>query len=53
MLSQSYDPIDVSESYNLRSNSYILKPIEYEKWLDCIASFRQYWWESVTLPKVG
>ena len=50
MLSQSDDPIDISESYNLRINSYILKPIGYDKWLDCIASFRHYWWDSVTLP---
>ena len=50
MLSQSGDPIDISESYNLRSNSYILKPVGYDKWLDCIASFRHYWWDAVTLP---
>ena len=51
MLSQSGDPVDICESYSLRSNSYILKPTSYDKWLDCIASFRHYWWESVTLPK--
>ncbi|GAB4015786.1 response regulator [Spirosoma migulaei] len=51
ILSQSSDPEDISESYSLRSNSYIVKPMGYEKWLDCIASFRHYWWEAVTLPK--
>ena len=51
MLSQSTDPDDISESYNLRTNSYIVKPSGYEKWLDCIASFRHYWWDAVTLPK--
>lgn len=51
ILSQSSDPDDISESYALRSNSYIVKPMGYEKWLDCITSFRQYWWEAVTLPK--
>ena len=50
ILSQSSDPEDISESYALRSNSYIVKPISYEKWLDCFASFRQYWWDAVTLP---
>ncbi|MVM37878.1 response regulator [Spirosoma sp. HMF3257] len=51
ILSQSNDPEDIAESYTLRSNSYIVKPSGYEKWLACIASFRHYWWESVTLPK--
>lgn len=51
ILSQSSDADDISEAYALRSNSYIVKPTGYEKWLNCIASFRQYWWNSVTLPK--
>lgn len=51
MLSQSADAEDISESYALRSNSYIVKPGGQETWLDCISSFRQYWWDSVTLPK--
>ena len=51
ILSQSGDKEDIMESYSLRSNSYIVKPREYEKWLDCITSLRHYWWDSVTLPK--
>lgn len=51
MLSQSSDAEDISESYALRGNSYIVKPSGYEKWLECISSFRQYWWDAVTLPK--
>lgn len=51
MLSQSADAEDISESYALRGNSYIVKPSGYEKWLECISSFRQYWWDAVTLPK--
>lgn len=50
-LSQSSDPEDIAESYTLRSNSYIVKPVGYEKWLSCIDSFRHYWWDAVTLPK--
>lgn len=50
VLSQSSDKEDISESYALRSNSYIVKPSEYDKWLDCISSFRHYWWHAVTLP---
>ena len=51
MLSQSNDKEDIEESYSLRINSYIVKPNHYQKWLDCIGSFRHYWWDSVTLPK--
>ncbi|WP_080055980.1 response regulator [Spirosoma aerolatum] len=51
MLSQSQDADDISESYSLRSNSYIVKPRGYENWLSCMASFRHYWWDAVTLPK--
>jgi CheY-like chemotaxis protein len=51
VLSQSADSEDISESYALRSNSYIIKPTGYDKWLECMASFRHYWWDAVTLPK--
>lgn len=51
VLSQSSDADDISESYALRGNSYIVKPIGYDNWLECIASFRKYWWDSVMLPK--
>ena len=50
-LSQSSDKEDVAESYSRRTNSYIVKPGHYQLWLDCIASFRRYWWEAATLPK--
>ncbi|GAB4024918.1 response regulator [Spirosoma koreense] len=50
VLSSSADKDDISESYMLRGNSYIVKPSGYEKWLDCFAAFRYYWWEAATLP---
>ncbi|GAB3765824.1 response regulator [Spirosoma pomorum] len=50
MLSRSGDPEDIRESYMLRINSYIVKPDNYEKWLDCFTAFRHYWWEAATLP---
>ena len=53
MLSQSTDREDIEESYSLRINSYIVKPTHYQKWLECIGSFRHYWWDAVTLPKCG
>lgn len=51
IMSYSSDIEDISESYSLRSNSYIVKPNGYEEWVDCIIAFRHYWWNAVTLPK--
>ena len=51
MLSYSTDPADIRDSYLFRSNSYIIKPTTYDKWLDCFDWFRHYWWDAVTLPK--
>ncbi|QKZ11791.1 response regulator [Spirosoma sp. KUDC1026] len=50
MLSWSADREDIRESYMLRSNSYLVKPDSYEKWLECFTVFRDYWWDAVTLP---
>jgi CheY-like chemotaxis protein len=51
ILSSSSDPEDIKESYMFRSNSYIVKPNSYEKWLECFSLLRHYWWEAVTLPE--
>jgi response regulator of citrate/malate metabolism len=50
MLSSSENAEDIKESYMFRSSSYIVKPLGYDQWLSCITSFRQYWWDAVSLP---
>lgn len=52
-LSASVDQEDITESYMLRSNSYIIKPDSLTKWTECMSAFRHYWWDAVTLPKVA
>ncbi|QJD78168.1 response regulator [Spirosoma rhododendri] len=52
-LSASMDQEDITESYMLRSNSYIIKPGSLDKWAECISAFRHYWWDAVTLPKTA
>jgi CheY-like chemotaxis protein len=42
-LSSSDTPNDIVQSYQLHSNSYIVKPGNYEEWLACFAQFGQYW----------
>jgi CheY-like chemotaxis protein len=52
-LSASMDQEDITESYMLRSNSYIIKPSSLDKWTECMSAFRHYWWDAVTLPKLA
>lgn len=41
---------DVLRSYDLGANSFIVKPITFEKLVDVIRSINQYWFEAVRLP---
>lgn len=51
VLSVSDAKEDVQRCYDLGANSYIIKPLEYEQWLAYFQTMRQYWWETVTLPR--
>ncbi len=50
VLSHSELPEDVQMSYDLGTNSYIVKPVNYDQWRAYFQSLRQYWWDTVTLP---
>lgn len=50
VLSHSELPEDVRMSYDLGTNSYIVKPVSYDQWRAYFQSLRQYWWNTVTLP---
>lgn len=49
VLSVSQEPEDIRASYDLRSNSYMVKPKSYPEWLTCFEHFRRYWSDTVTL----
>lgn len=51
VLSVSNAEEDVQRAYDMGANSYITKPLEYEQWLVYFQTMRQYWWETVTLPR--
>jgi CheY-like chemotaxis protein len=53
MISGSAFPNEVSESYRLGVNSYILKPSTNQQTLKKIGTFFSYWFETVELPVVG
>lgn len=53
VLTTSDDKRDIEECYNLGSNSYIQKPVDFEKFIDAVQLIKNYWFEVVILPKKG
>jgi CheY-like chemotaxis protein len=43
VLTSSKEDRDVSESYNLGANSYIGKPVEYDKFVELVSQLGLYW----------
>ncbi|QHV95342.1 response regulator [Spirosoma endbachense] len=53
LLSQSTDKRDIREAYQRGCSSYLVKPLLSADWLQQFQALRAYWWETVTLPKIG
>lgn len=43
MLTASREERDIAESYRLGVNSYIVKPVDFEKFADSVQQLGQYW----------
>ncbi len=43
VLTSSQEERDIVESYELGVNSYMIKPVDFDKFLDCIAELGLYW----------
>jgi len=41
---------DVLESYRLRANAFVTKPVDLEQFLKVVSSIEQFWLEIVKLP---
>jgi chemotaxis family two-component system response regulator Rcp1 len=52
VLTTSQDEQDIVESYKQFASSYIVKPVSMEKFINVVASFKQYWLSVVKLPEV-
>jgi CheY-like chemotaxis protein len=50
VLTSSEAEEDVLKSYNLHANSYITKPVEFEKLVKVVRIIREFWFTVVTLP---
>ena len=43
VFTSSDEESDISESYRLGANSYLVKPVEFEKLIDAVGRMAQYW----------
>ena len=50
VMSTSYAPEDVMESYRLGCNSYLLKPNRFDEFVATMEQLTNYWFDSVHLP---
>jgi CheY-like chemotaxis protein len=50
VLTTSYEAEDVQKMYKLRCNSYITKPVDFEKFAEAVKKIEDYWLTVVVLP---
>ena len=43
ILSSSSDAGDISQAYDLGVNSYIVKPVDFDQFMDVVTQINQYW----------
>jgi CheY-like chemotaxis protein len=53
VLSSSLEERDLAASYRLGANSYILKPMDFDHYGDCVRTLARYWVEINRTPKPG
>ncbi|MGN6553187.1 MAG: response regulator [Verrucomicrobiota bacterium] len=51
VLSSSQEERDLSESYGLGANSYLVKPMDFDEFSQCIRALGQYWLNFNQTPK--
>ena len=50
VLTTSYEAEDVQKMYTLHCNSYITKPVDFEKFAEAVKKIEDYWLTVVVLP---
>ena len=53
ILSTSNAPSDINESYALLANSYLSKPIQFDKFESVVRSINDFWFEKAKLPQLS
>ncbi len=51
VLTTSKEEEDILRSYNLGASSYITKPVTFEKLVELVTKFSEYWFKIVKLPE--
>ena len=51
VLTSSDEDQDILKSYNLRANSYVRKPVEYESFMNTVKGLGLYWTETNLRPR--
>lgn len=51
ILSTSQDKRDVSDCYHLQANSYIPKPMNYDRFLEVVQAIQLFWFSVALLPE--
>ena len=41
---------DVLKAYDIKANSYVVKPVEFEQFLKMVAAIEDFWCSVVNLP---
>jgi CheY-like chemotaxis protein len=44
---------DILRSYNLHANCYVIKPVDFVKFVEAVRSIQKFWFSVVTLPPVS
>lgn len=53
VLTTSYEAADIQKMYDLRCNSYITKPVDFDNFVKVIAQLAGYWLTVVVTPDTG
>jgi CheY-like chemotaxis protein len=51
VLTTSHSDKDVLQSYELNANCYIIKPVDFEHFIEVVKSIEHFWLTVVTLPE--
>ncbi len=52
VLSSSNQESDINKAYSCYANSYIIKPIQFSKFKEIIATLKVYWLNTASLPTI-
>ena len=49
-MTTSKNEVDILKAYGLHANCYIVKPVDFEKFVEVVRCIETFWFSVVTLP---